>query len=137
MNAAIEIIINADDFGYSAPVNEAIVKSFRQLLINSTSLMANMPGFEDAINQLRTNPFLSNRVGLHLNLTEGDPLSEEIKKCPRFCDATGGFAYKRRHPLFFLTATEQKAVYEEMKAQIEKMVSAGIYPTHLDSHHHV
>jgi chitin disaccharide deacetylase len=137
MNAAIEIIINADDFGYSAPVNEAIVKSFRQLLINSTSLMANMPGFEDAINQLRTNPFLSNRVGLHLNLTEGYPLSEEIKKCPRFCDASGAFVYKRRHPLFFLTAIEQKALYEEMKAQMEKMISAGIYPTHLDSHHHV
>jgi predicted glycoside hydrolase/deacetylase ChbG (UPF0249 family) len=137
MNADIELIINADDFGYSEPVNEAIVKSFRQFLINSTSLMANMPGFEDAIGQLRANPFLSNRVGLHFNITEGYPLTAAIARCPRFCDPSGRFIYDRREPMFFLSPIEQHAVYEEMKAQIEKMIKAGIYPTHLDSHHHV
>jgi hypothetical protein len=29
------------------------------------------------------------------------------------------------------------AVYEEMEAQLERVLAAGIRPTHLDSHHHM
>ena len=51
--ASNKIIINADDFGYNATVNRAIIKSFQRGLISSSSLMANMPGFEDAIGLVR------------------------------------------------------------------------------------
>ena len=44
-----KIIINADDFGLNSSVNKAIVESFNNGLINSTTLMANMPGFEEAV----------------------------------------------------------------------------------------
>jgi len=133
-----KIIINADDFGYNATVNRAIIKSFQQGLITSSSLMANMPGFEDAVGLMREHSFLQGKVGVHLNLTEGYPLSVAIRGCQRFCDLVSGqFVYARQSSLFFLNAREQKAVYEELTAQLERLLAAGIRPSHLDSHHHI
>lgn len=137
MRVTNKIIINADDFGYSETVNRAIIKSFQRSLITSTSLMANMPGFEDAVELVRQHSYLPGRVGLHLNLTEGYPLSAPIRACKRFCHPSGHFAYQRQQSLFFLSAGEQKAVYEELKAQLDRVLAAGIQPSHLDSHHHV
>lgn len=137
MSSDNKTIVNADDFGYDMTINKAILGSFRGSLISRTSLLVNMPGFEYAVQMTRTYPYLSGKVGLHLNLTEGYPLSTAIRSCPRFCDGSGQFIYKRQKPLFFLSPKERKAVYQEMKAQIEKAIRAGIRPSHLDSHHHV
>lgn len=137
MESNIELIVNADDFGYNSSVNEAVVRSFQQYLISSTSIMVNMSGFDDALQRLYAHPFLSNRAGLHLNITEGYSLSEEIRTCPRFCDSSGKFVYKWQQPLFYLHSQEQRAVYAELKAQMEKVIGAGILPIHLDSHHHI
>lgn len=118
-------------------INKAILGSFRGSLITRTSLLANMSGFDYAIQMVRTYPYLSGKIGLHMNLTEGYPLSAPILSCRRFCDESGQFIYKRRAHIFFLSKNEQEAVYQEMKAQIEKVIGAGIRPSHLDSHHHV
>lgn len=132
-----KITINADDFGYSQAVNTAILRSFEQILITSASMLANMPGFEDAVHLLETHKFLPRHIGLHLNLTEGYPVSEEIRSCSRFCDEEGRFIYDRRRPLFLLTRRERKAVFREMCAQMDRLIAAGIQPTHLDAHHHI
>jgi predicted glycoside hydrolase/deacetylase ChbG (UPF0249 family) len=137
MKPVNRIIVNADDLGYSTAVNEAILRSFLSDLISSTSLLANMPGFVDAAQLVRQNSRLKGKVGVHLNLTEGYALSGPIRQCPRFCDPSGAFIYRREKPLFFLSRPEQKAVYAEMKAQIDRVISEGIQPSHLDSHHHV
>ena len=131
------LIINADDFGMSSTVNRAIVSSMEAGLVTSTSIMANMPGFEDAIELLRQHPSVRGRVGIHLNLTEGHPLSRPILDSPLFCDEAGTFLYHRERPLFHLGRKDQEAVYEELKAQLEKVLAAGIQPIHLDSHHHI
>ncbi len=137
MRSDYKTIVNADDFGYDIIINKAILGSFRSSLITRTSLLVNMSGFEYAIQMVRDYPYLSGKIGLHLNLTEGYPLTTPILSCRRFCDESGQFVYKRQRPLFFLNRKEQKAVYAEMKAQIEKAIRAGIRPSHLDSHHHV
>ena len=137
MRSENKTIVNADDFGYDMNINKAILGSFRGSLINRTSLLVNMAGFDYAIEMIRNYPYLSGKIGLHVNLTEGYPLSPAIRTCTRFCDASGQFIYKRQRPLFFLSHKEQGAVYQEMKAQIEKAIRAGVRPSHLDSHHHV
>ncbi len=38
---------------------------------------------------------------------------------------------------FTLNREEKAAVYEELKAQLERCVNHGIIPTHIDSHHHM
>ena len=131
------LIINADDFGYSLTVNQAILRSFERKFVNSTSLMANMAGFDDAINMVNRYTVLQGRVGVHLNLTEGYPVTRPLRKLPVFCDADGRLVYDRQRALIHLGRKEKEGVYGELKAQLEKVLSAGIRPTHLDSHHHV
>ena len=131
------VIINADDFGLSSTVNRAILTGIEQGLVTSTSIMANMPGFEEAVGLVGDYDELRGRVGVHLNLTEGRPLSQPILSCRLFCDADGSFYFKRERPIFQLGKLVKAATYEELRMQLEKVVGAGIKPTHLDSHHHI
>jgi predicted glycoside hydrolase/deacetylase ChbG (UPF0249 family) len=135
--ALSRLIVNADDFGHSEAVNRAILMSFDCSLVNSTSLMANMPGFDHAIGLFHQHSHLQQKVGLHLNLTEGVPLTRGMLACPLFCGESGRFRYDRGRPLFRLGRREREAVYEEFKAQLERVLAAGVQPTHLDSHHHI
>lgn len=132
-----KLIINGDDFGMNNSINTAVIKSFENSLISSTSLITNMPGFKNAEHLIHTNKFLDGNVGIHINITEGDPLTDEIRKCKRFCNKEGVYNNKREQPIFFLTTQEKNAVYKEIKAQIKKIISSHITPSHLDSHHHI
>ncbi len=133
----IQFIVNADDFGKSKELNSAILKSFSTGLIHRTSLMTNMSDFDDAVKIVHANSSLKNNTGLHINLSEGYPLTNKIKDCKRFCSAEGHFIYKRKQPIFFLSTDEKEALRDEIKAQMQKAIDAGIYPSHVDSHHHV
>ena len=64
------LIVNADDLGYDARTNEAIIRSLELRLCSSTTLLANMEGFEEACELIHERS-LGDRVGLHLNLSEG------------------------------------------------------------------
>lgn len=128
------IIVNADDFGISETVNQAVVNAFKSGIISSTSIMANMPAFDDAVKKAYENN-LANKIGLHFNIMEGVPLTDLIKQCPRLCEDGNTFSYKR-NTVFKWTKKEKKAIREEFCAQYDKVVNAGIIPTHLDSHVH-
>jgi len=130
----MRIIINADDFGYSSDVNGAITEALKKGLISSTTMLVNMPGFEEAAKLTKTKDFI-NRVGIHLNLFEGLPLTKEMQECQIFCDKNGLYHGNRMHFLAPLK-TNSSVIYNELHAQIEKAVNAGIKPTHLDSHAH-
>jgi predicted glycoside hydrolase/deacetylase ChbG (UPF0249 family) len=129
-----KIIVNADDFGMSAETNRAIVEAFENKVISSTTLMTNMPGFEEAC-ELAHRHRLLGKIGLHLNLTSGYPLSAPIRQCPRLCDEKGLF--RHRQTRFRLSKDERLAVETEIAAQIQACLDQGLSPTHLDSHHHV
>lgn len=127
------IVVNADDFGMSSGVNDAILKSFEMRWISTTTIMCNMPAFEEAC-EIAHQKKLVDRIGIHLNLTEGFPLSEKIKKMKKFCDSDGRM-YKSFKGHFF-DFSESQAVYEEFEMQLKRLNSFGILPTHADSHHH-
>jgi chitin disaccharide deacetylase len=133
-SGAPQIVINADDLGSRQSVNRAILLSFKQELISSASIMANMPAFEEAL-EIVSATSLKDRIGVHLNLTEGAPISETIKLEWRFCGTTGQFNPRGRS-LWSLTAAEHAAVEAEYSAQIEAVIAGGIRPSHLDSHQH-
>ena len=129
-----KIIVNADDFGMSAETNRAIVEAFENNVISSATLMTNMPGFDEAC-ELAHRHRLLGKIGLHLNLTSGYPLSSPIRRCLRFCDNVGMF--RARQTRFRLSKEERLAVETEIATQIKACLDRGLYPTHLDSHHHV
>jgi predicted glycoside hydrolase/deacetylase ChbG (UPF0249 family) len=131
------LIVNADDFGYSEAVNRAIMSAFESSLVTSTSIMANMPGFDDAVGMVGRGNVVGQKVGVHLNLTEGFALSGALTACPGFCGSDGRLIYRRDRSLFRLSREERAAVYEELRMQLERVLAAGIKPLHLDSHHHV
>lgn len=130
----MRVIINADDFGYSGEVNAAIVQAFSESLVSSTTIMPNMPGFEEAVELTKTKG-LTGRVGIHLNLFEGSALTEEMKKCKIFVDDFGDF-HQRSIQFSAPFKIDRKIITGELFAQIEKVMKTGINPTHLDSHAH-
>jgi len=131
-----KIIINADDFGLKSSVNKAIVDSFNTGLINSTTIMANMPHFEEAVELAKKNDIV-NRIGIHLTLTEGYPLTSNILNTNLFINANNTDHKQHLKTLFFLAKNEKRLIFDEFAAQIEKVKNAGIQITHIDTHHHI
>ncbi len=129
------IIINADDFGLTERANRAIVEAFQQHLCSSTSIMANMPGFEEA-RELAEEHNLVHRIGLHLNLGEGIALTEAMRRSRVFSDSQGKLKLTSREFPFFLTDDERRILADEIRAQIRRCRQMHIPLTHLDSHRH-
>jgi predicted glycoside hydrolase/deacetylase ChbG (UPF0249 family) len=124
------MIINADDFGYGNGINHGIIESHRNGILTSTTMMANMPGFDHAKAFAKENPNLG--IGVHLVLTCGAPLRTDV---PSLVNEKGNFHHLSFYEADFEINLEE--LYLEWKSQIEKVIQAGIEPTHLDSHHHV
>ena len=61
------LIITADDFGLSLPVNEAVEEGYRSGILTAASLMVGAPKFGDAVDRARTFPGLG--IGLHVTPT--------------------------------------------------------------------
>jgi chitin disaccharide deacetylase len=132
-------IINADDFGASPAVNRAIEDCLRKGLCSNASLMANMPAFEEACELSHRNSW-AKKIGLHLVLRDGPPLSDKIRRFPRFCGPDGQLCLTRPWsyvPRMVLSAPERNALAEEIRAQIRRCRKEGIPLCHLDSHYHL
>ena len=129
-------IVTGDDLGLNESVNRAIITSLLERYCTSASLMANMPGFDDAVALIGSHG-LQDRIGVHLVLTEGQALSQAIRECPRLCDSKGAFLLTRSRRVWRLTRSERRAVSEEFRQQIARCRSSGIRLTHADSHSHI
>jgi predicted glycoside hydrolase/deacetylase ChbG (UPF0249 family) len=129
------VVVVADDFGLSPAVNAGILEAFQRGLISATSLMANMPDFDAAVGAAH-DLGLSDRLGVHLNLSEGQALSAEIRGCPRLCAPDGELHWKHRN-VWRLDPAEKRGIAAEWRAQLGRVRDAGVAPSHLDSHHHV
>ena len=66
----MNIIVNADDYAGSSTINKAIIELFNNGIVNSTSIMANMPAFDEAV-ELAHKYKITDKIGVHLVLTEG------------------------------------------------------------------
>lgn len=125
------LIINADDFGYSRAINYGIIDSFNYGVLTSTTMMANMPGFQHGVSLAKKHPNLG--IGVHLTLTAGKPITRNTKTLTKKDGSFKSLDYYERNEV----TIDQKELYDEWKKQIEKIIQAGISPTHLDSHHHI
>jgi chitin disaccharide deacetylase len=116
------LVVNADDFGFTPDVNAGIVEAHRRGILTATTLMANGGAFEDAVHLARETPSLD--IGCHLVLIGGKSLAT-------------GRAYPTSVPrLVSALASREIRPYEELKAQVQRILDAGIRPTHLDTHKH-
>jgi predicted glycoside hydrolase/deacetylase ChbG (UPF0249 family) len=132
------LIVNADDFGYTAGVNRAIAEAHTRGIVTSSTLMANGPAFDDAVRLTKQIPQMS--VGCHVVLIDGEPvldaarlttLSSNNSHAAHFRDGLKSFA--ARALLGMINPAEIEA---ETAAQIGKIQAAGIAISHIDSHKH-
>lgn len=120
--AARVLTVNADDFGFTRGVNRGILHCHLQGILTSTTLMANGEAFKDAVELALAHPSLD--VGAHLVLVQGrsvlsgDPLPSSVAALVR------ALALRRLDP------------YSELRAQMERILAAGVRVTHLDTHKH-
>jgi len=130
------LIVNADDLGWTEGVNRGIAVTHRKGLVTSTSILANGRAFASALGVARLNPELG--VGVHLNLSDGPPTAtaEEVRG---LLNDAGNLAGGPESLLLRIASRglSFKEVEREWDAQIRKVRESGISPTHLDGHKHV
>ncbi len=130
------LIVNADDLGWTDGVNRGIVEAFHHGIVTSASLLANGPAFAEGAEATRSAPGLG--IGVHLNLSDGPPVADR-KTVTSLLNGDGEFAGGPKS-LLLRRARRGIALAEvetEWDAQIRKIRDAGIAPTHLDGHKHV
>ena len=131
-----QLIINADDFGLHPLINKGIIKGHSEGIITSTSLMPSAPYFGEAVQLAKANPSLG--VGIHLTLVGGvkpactSGVNSLLIAGGVFAEDYTVFAKK-----WYTGSIKKNEVVKELETQIEKVLAAGIKPTHIDSHQHM
>jgi predicted glycoside hydrolase/deacetylase ChbG (UPF0249 family) len=130
--ASRDLIVNADEFGLTEGVNHGILKVHRQGIVTSTTMVANEHAFDHAVAVAQKERSLA--IGVHLNITHGSPVLPEVRVFS-LVDEEGLF-YRRKRFLQRMVAGQIDIVHveDEFRAQIEKVMEAGLQPSHLDSH---
>ncbi|HVG90787.1 MAG TPA: polysaccharide deacetylase family protein, partial [Alphaproteobacteria bacterium] len=125
-------MIHADDLGMCHSVNRAITMALESGAVNSASLMAPCPHFQDAAEWTRHHPEYD--IGIHSTLISEwksyrwGPVSKS--ECGGDLVDDNGYFWPRNS----LLRTSPEKVHQEISAQITLAKQAGVDPTHLDSH---
>lgn len=130
------LILNADDFGRHPLINRSVEEGVKRGCLRSASLMPGEPYFDEAVQLAKRYRELG--VGVHLTLVNGKPVlpTEDI---PSLVTSNGLFyadyiSFIRAYLTKRISLTD---IYRELGAQLDKVMSAGIIPTHADSHEHL
>jgi chitin disaccharide deacetylase len=130
------LIVNADDFGSSREVNEAVILAHRRGILTSTSLMVSGAAFEQAVTLAKDNPCLA--VGLHLTLVDGRPVMRALE-IPHVAGKDGAFPSgpTRAGLHYFLSLRAREELFREIEAQFERFAQSGLRFSHVDAHCHL
>lgn len=121
-----------DDFGLHPSIDKAILHLAELGAVDAVSIMVN-PGLEG---ELTANSQLANvEVGLHLNLTEGQPVTTD---CTKLTQNNGNFFGLKT----FMTNSVRGNVdsfelEQEISAQIHRLQSVFERVDHVDGHQHI
>lgn len=127
------LVVTADELGLSSRRNQGIVDAHAKGIVTSASVLPYGPAFREAVRIAKALPKLD--LGVHLNLSEGEPLVLGHKT---LVDADGRFLGRTEARL---RARESKfdlrEIEREVDAQIDTIQSAGIRVTHINSVDHL
>jgi chitin disaccharide deacetylase len=126
------IILNADDLGLNAQVNEATFGLMAAGRLRSATILANAPCVGEAVERTRYFPDCS--FGVHLNVTQLEPLTGRAR-CAPLLNEQGQLS--RRNMQTIPSPAFLRSVYLEFCAQVEHLLALGVPISHVDSHHHV
>jgi len=153
-----QVFLHADDLGMNRAVTDGIMHGFRHGFLTSTSLLSNAPDarralalWKDLIDdqasgrlpsfdlRLRLgDPLSSFDLGVHLNLTQGRPLTgrdypeELLDETGRFPGVIGLFSRLKRHGMRLY-----QQIHNELARQVEFLLDHGLQPTHVNGHQYI
>jgi predicted glycoside hydrolase/deacetylase ChbG (UPF0249 family) len=131
------LIINADDLGADEARNAGIFDGIQAGTVTSASILPNGPELQDALKRIHTESFRNVSWGVHLNLSEGKPLStgNSILLGPN--GMFWGKVSSRRLLMRQGNRDLETEIAQEIDAQITLFETSGIPLSHLDGHQHV
>lgn len=132
-DARRRLIVNADDFGLSPSVNEAVARACTQGILTTASLMVNAAAASAAVDLARQHPRLG--VGLHLVLVFGAAALPPAE-IPGLTDRDGDFS---RHAVatglrYFLRRDLREPLRREIGAQFDRFAATGLPLDHVNGH---
>jgi hopanoid biosynthesis associated protein HpnK len=130
------LIVTADDFGLSSPVNEAVAKAYEKGVLTTTSLMVSAPAAAEAITLAQNLPDL--KVGLHLVLSNGKAILP-ASDIPALVNSDGDFSSSQvcsGIKMFFCPKTKAQLA-KEIRAQFEAFKASSLTLDHVNAHNHM
>ncbi len=135
-SARRRLVVNADDFGRSDSINQAVIRAHREGILTSASLMVNEPAFEQAVSLARENPRLG--VGLHLTLLCGHSalppgrIPGLVNAQGEFTDNPAGAGFR-----YFFHRSLRPQLEAEIQAQFARFRDTGLPLDHVNAHLHL
>lgn len=130
------LIVNADDFGRSRSINQAVIQAHREGILTTASLMTGGEALEEAVELARQHPRLG--VGLHLTLVCGRAVSAP-SEVPGLVRPDGRFDDNpvRAGLRFFLDWRLRESLRQEVRAQFDAFRRTGLELDHVNGHLHL
>jgi len=130
------LIVNADDFGRSTSINQAVIRAHREGILTTASLMVNEPACEEAVALARQNPQLG--VGLHLTLLCGRSALPP-GEIPGLVGADSAFTSNPAGAGFryFFVRSLREPLRREIHAQFQRFRALGLPLDHVNGHLHM
>lgn len=124
------LIVNADDFGMTPGICEAVLRSAETGIVTSTSALVVAPAFSRFRESLRS---VGIGVGAHLAAVGEDPPLLSAREVPTLVDAQGHFPLTWRH--FLRRAMAGRIDIDDLRREFAaQMDGLGLPATHLDTH---
>ena len=132
-DARRRLIVNADDFGRSRSINQAIIRAHQTGILTSASLMVNARAVPEAVALAKDNPALG--VGLHLTLVCGTSALKPTE-IPGLVDHH--YRFSQRPVLtglrYFLDRRLKPLLEFEIRAQFQRFRLTGLPLDHVNGH---
>ncbi len=74
----VQLIVNADDYGFSRSISKGILDAYRTGLVTATGIMANGSYYNEGVHRLFDAGNLD--TGVHINITSGYPITKDMGK---------------------------------------------------------
>jgi hopanoid biosynthesis associated protein HpnK len=134
--STFRLIVNADDFGRSRSINEAVIRAHCEGILTTASLMVNEPDCAEAVTLAKENPKLG--VGLHLTFLMGHSALPP-EKIPGLVNAQSEFS---NNPVgvgmkYFFKRGLREQLRAEIHAQFERFHATGLPLDHVNGHLHM
>ena len=130
------LIVNADDFGRTSAINQAVIRAHREGILTSASLMTNEPAAQEAVALAREHPKLG--VGLHLSFLFGHSalphaqIPELVNLQTEFGTQPVAAGFR-----FFFQRKLRPQLRAEIHAQFDRFRATGLPLDHVNGHLHL